>query len=377
MTETEIKDLIKKVTVKIEVSIGDKIEKGTGVLLQQNEKTYVLTVHHCIYGKEKPFHNTQVDNITLTLEQNICSNNVKLIAINTFKENIVLLEIENLALKDVKYLCLDRVYDEKKYFIRGYPNALNGEPHNFTANCNDSDIETIGFCITLNSLTDDTSGESAKNYMSGLSGSGVFFSENNQLYLVGLVNSLGNENGVFNRINCLKLIDLHYTDINITNFYTINEISSKLKEINKTISYEVCEEYQNNHTNFYSNLNRKHSNIHHSNEIIDKNFKSIQNYLQGKNTISEIKLLDTSFENYLVTFIDETLDYIETCTTKYISSKKEGRENLTTIRTKVLESIKFDIKLIKQELYISSKLQEYIVVGWLLNCNVDFILEDS
>jgi hypothetical protein len=229
----------------------------------------------------------------------------------------------------------------------------------------------------LNSLTDDTSGESAKNYMSGLSGSGVFFSENNQLYLVGLVNSLGNENGVFNRINCLKLIDLHYTDINITNFYTINEISSKLKEINKTISYEVCEEYQNNHTNFYSNLNRKHSNIHHSNEIIDKNFKSIQNYLQGKNTISEIKLLDTSFENYLVTFIDETLDYIETCTTKYISSKKEGRENLATIRTKVLESIKFDIKLIKQEIYISSKLQEYIVVGWLLNCNVDFILEDA
>jgi hypothetical protein len=99
--------------------------------------------------------------------------------------------------------------------------------------------------------------------------------------------------------------------------------------------------------------------------------------LQGKNTISEIKLLDTSFENYLVTFIDETLDYIETCTTKYISSKKEGRENLTTIRTKVLESIKFDIKLIKQEIYISSKLQEYIVVGWLLNCNVDFILEDA
>jgi len=188
MTESEIKDLIKKVTVKIEVSIGDQIEKGTGVLLQQNDKLYILTVHHCIYGKKKPFHNTQVHNINLKLDQNICSNNVKLIAINTFKENIVLLEMENLVLNDIEYLCLDRVYDEKKYFIRGYPSALNGVPHNFTADCNDRDVAIIGFSMTLDHLTDDTSGDYAIDYMGGLSGSGVFFSENNQLYLVGLVN---------------------------------------------------------------------------------------------------------------------------------------------------------------------------------------------
>ena len=75
----------------------------------------------------------------------------------------------------------------------------------------------------------------------------------------------------------------------------------------------------------------------------------VKNYLQGKNTISAIKLLDTSFENNLVTFIDETLNHIETYITKHISSKKEGRENLSTIRTKVLESINSDLKMIKQE----------------------------
>lgn len=377
MTETEIKDLIKKVTVKIEVSINGGIEKGTGILLQQNEKSYVLTVHHCIYGQTEVSYNVQVQDITLIFHQNICSNEIKPISINTLKENIVLLEIENIMPISPNLLCLDRVYDEKEYFLRGYPRGLNGEAHNFTANCNDRDVETIGFNITLNNLTDDTSGERAITYISGLSGSGVFFSENNQLYLVGLVNSLGNQNGVFNRINCLKLIDLHQTDIEISNFYTINEISSKLKEINKTIANEACEEYQNNHIDFYSNLNRKHSNVLHSNEVIDKNFKSIQDYLQGKNTVGEIKMLDNSFENNLVTFIDETLNHIETYITKYINSKKEGRENLVTIRTKVLELINSDLKLIKQERYISSKLQEYIVVGWLLNCNVDFVLGDE
>ena len=373
MTETEIKDLIKKATVKIEVSVDNKIEKGTGILLQQNEKSYVLTVHHCIYGTEKPFHNTQANNITLTFD----SNNVKPININTFQENIVLLEIENIIPMNTNFLCLDRLYDEKKYFIRGYPNSLKGEPHNFTANCNDRDVGTIGFSMTLDNLTDDTSGENANTYISGLSGSGVFFSENHQLYLVGLVNSLGNKNGVFNRINCIKLIDLHHSDIKISNFHTIDDISKKLKEINTTISNEACQEYQNDNTVDYSHLNRKHSNILHQDEVNEKNYKPIQDYLQGKNTISAIKLLDTSFENNLVIFIDETLNHIETYITKHISSKKEGRENLSTIRTKVLESINSDLKMIKQERYISSKLQEYIVVGWLLNCNVDFQLRDE
>lgn len=374
MTEAEIKDIIKKATVKIEVSIDNKIEKGTGILLQQNEKSYVLTVHHCIYGTEKPFHNTQANNITLILDQNICSNSVRPITINTFKENLVLLEIENLALYDIEYLCLDRVYYEKQYHLRGFPNS---EVHNFEAKCNEANLDDVTFKIEVTNLTSDTSGENAVSFIAGLSGSGVFFSENNQLYLVGLVNELRDKYGRFNVLHCTKLVDLHLSNIPISSFQTIDEISIKLKEINRAISNEACEEYQNNHTIFYADLNRKHSNILNQDEVNEKNFKAIQNYLQGRNIIDEIKLLDASFENQLVTFIDEILNHIETYTTSHIDSKKEGRDNLTIIRTKVLESINSDLKLIKQERYLSSKLQEYIVVGWLLNCNVDFILEDG
>ena len=41
-----------------------------------------------------------------------------------------------------------------------------------------------------------------------MSGSGIFFTEYNKLYLVGLVNALANEGGAFNTIHCKKLIDL-------------------------------------------------------------------------------------------------------------------------------------------------------------------------
>lgn len=377
MTEANLKDLIKKVTIKIEVSVDKNIEKGTGVLIKQNEKFYVLTVHHCIYGKSYPYHDTKAENISFKFEQDVCTDIIKAKSIIDFKQNLVLMEIDSFEVENIEFKCLDTVYDEKKYFLRGYPSALNGEPHNFTAKCNDRDVGTIGFSMTLDNLTDDTSGENASTYISGLSGSGVFFSENHQLYLVGLVNSLGNANGVFNRINCMKLIDLHYSNIKISNFYTIDEISTKLKEINKVISNEACEEYQKNHTDFYSNLNRKHSNILHQNEVINKNFKSIQDYLQGKNAINEIKLLDSSFENNLIIFIDEILEEIKSFTTTNISSKEIGWTNLIRIREKVLLAIKEDFQIIKQERYISSKLQEYIVVGWLLNCNVNFELGDE
>lgn len=374
MTETEIKDLIKKVTVYIEVSINNNTEKGTGVLLQQNEKSYILTVYHCIYGKEEPHYSTQAENVNLTFEKDVCPNIVNPIAIYPFKKNIVLLEIDNLVLDGVKYQCLDRVYYKKEYYLRGFPNS---EVHNFEAKCNDANFDDITFKIEVDNLTSDTSGEDAVTFIAGLSGSGVFFSENNQLYLAGLVNELRDRFGRFNVLHCTKLVDLHLSEIKISDFYTINDISIKLKEINKTISNEACFQFQNDNTEFYSNINRKHTNILHKDEVNKKNFNAIQNYLQGKNTAGEIKLLDNSFENVLSTFIDEILNDIETYITEYISTKEEGRRNLSTIRTKVLESINNDLKLIKNERYISSNLKEYIVVGWLLNCNVDFVLRDE
>lgn len=374
MTETAIKELIKKVTVKVEVCIDEHIEKGTGVLIRQNDKFYILTVHHCIYGKDEPYYDTKVQNISLRFEQDGYTNIITPNSIIDIKTNLVLLEINSFEIEKIELKCLDKVYDEKKYYLRGFPNS---EVHNFEAKCNDAHLNDTSFKIEVTNLTSDTSGEDANTFIAGLSGSGVFFSENNQLYLVGLVNRLRDKFGRFNVLHCTKLVDLHYSDIEMSNFYTINEISSKLKEINRSISNEACEEYQNKHTVFYSNLNRKHSNILHQNEVNDKNFKAIQNYLQGKNAINEINLLDDSFENNLVSFIDEVLESIESFTTRNIASRQIGWNSLTTIREKVLTAINDDLRIIKHERYLSSKLQEYIVVGWLLNCNVDFILEDE
>ena len=67
----------------------------------------------------------------------------------------------------------------------------------------------------MDRLTDDIGGENAKIYIGGLSGAGVFFSEYNNLYLVGLANALRDKYGRFNTIHCTKLIDLDNSPINL------------------------------------------------------------------------------------------------------------------------------------------------------------------
>jgi len=237
--------------------------------------------------------------------------------------------------------------------------------------------ELIGWSIELNNLTDDTSGEDAIENISGVSGSGIFFSEHDKLYLVGLVNSLGTEGGVYNRINCIKLLDINKSDIadiSFSNFKTINDISKQLKTINKEIAEESCKKFEDENVTLYNNLDRKHSNVFESQEIYEKNFRAIKNYLSGRNSVSELKLISTSFEEELLMISDDILDDLSSIST-YIEDKKHGQDNLQRIEDKTIEAIKEEIKLIKRDRYISNKLQEYLVVGWLLNCNVDFILK--
>ena len=381
MDEGQIKELISQLTVRVKATgkteDGSNVtEKGTGVLLLQNNRAYVLTVYHCIYGVKKPFHKVAKEGIRFSFLSTICSESLNPINITPLKQNLVLMEVDinKLDKTDMKCHYLDRVYDGKQYYLRGFPNS---KKHNFKAECNDKDFDEVTFKIDVDRLTDDTSGENANEFIKGLSGSGVFFSENNQLYLVGLVNELRDKYGRFNTIHCTKLVDLYNSNTNFSEFYTINEIVQRLKEIDKKISEDACKKFEVDNTDEYNNIHRKHTNIYHRREVLKKNFEGIKNYLQGQNSINEIKIIDNDFERYLIEFIYDTLSIITPSISKYISSKKEGRDNLKLVRDETIKAIIGELKLIKQDIYISNKLREYIVIGWLLNCNIDFILDED
>jgi len=150
MTEENIKNIIKEATVKITVSTDNRVENGTGVLINQKNKFYVVTVYHCIYGQEDTPLEITNQNIELEFHSTINNNKLNPINIEPISSNIVILELDNNSIaKTIEYECLERVYYEKNYHIRGFPSGLSGQPHYFTATCNDNDIDTIRFSIEL------------------------------------------------------------------------------------------------------------------------------------------------------------------------------------------------------------------------------------
>ena len=216
MNLENILETIRLLTVKVETNR----EKGTGVLIVQNGRAYVVTVYHCIYGKAKSPPNIQIDNITFKFDSKLTTEEIKPLSIESYREKIVLLEVEiaRLRVEGVEnFILLDRVYYDKSYHLRGYPKGLS-HGHFFEAKCKDKSLDDIGFSIEVNSLTEDTSGDDIIESVAGLSGSGVFFSENGRLYLVGLVNSLATDGGLFNIVYAVKLIDLKEADIALSQY---------------------------------------------------------------------------------------------------------------------------------------------------------------
>lgn len=378
MTSEEIKNNIKQLTVKITVTHSEsKKEIGTGVIVLGNSSYYILTSYHCIFGKDDNV-GVEINNINIEKDSSLDKYTLNIINIITFKKNLVLLKlVSNQDLNITKCIYLTKAIEDKTYYLRGYPKVLKGQAHNFEAQCNDNNISEIDFRMTIQNLNAESSGDEAINYIQGLSGSGIFFEENNNLYLTGLTNSIIGQGGAFGSVNCIKLIDLYLSEITITDYYSIDDLSRKLKNINKKVSEGMCANYEKHNNYYYENLDRKNKNLYHEDEVTIKNFQTIKNYLEGQNVYSELQLYDNTFEKKILDLIDNIIEDITHDYEKHIDSKKEGKDNLKEIRSYVQTVIEKEFNFIKNDTYLVSKIRNYIVNAWLLNCNLDFKLDEE
>jgi len=198
MNEKALKEQIKALTLQV---ITPQ-ERGTGVLIQYKGYPALLTVYHTIYGKGTMPHTADTDDIKVIFF-NKAEYHAK--SIEVLGELVILpLDEESFALPPSPTLNFSEVKYEQEYTIRGFPSGLD-KAHYFTAKCNDDTVDKSTFKIEIQNLTSDTSGEDSIEYMKGVSGSGVFFSKDKKLYLVGLVNALANQSGTFNAVHCLNL----------------------------------------------------------------------------------------------------------------------------------------------------------------------------
>ena len=379
--EEKIIGALKKAAVKISTKHDENtVHIGSGITVLEKENLYVLTVTHCIYGKKNEYnHSVKMADIEVVTED---QKNLHVKQIDDYK-NIVCLTVENSdhfheiinGFPQIKYL--DKAYFTKKYYFRGYPNKLDGQAFKFSGELNDKDV--IDFKLQLEQSLQDTSGDWATEIVSGISGSGVVFFENNNLYLLGLVNNLLSHDGTFNICNCSTLVPLYDAELfDFSELISFKDVWRKFQEIEEKIDEQKYAEFQVQNNTYFNHMDRKHKTIFNDNEVRSKNMQRLDAYLNSKWLVSEISSeIDSNFKDELNDLIQYMIQEIQISYSIEINSKRDGQEDLRGIQKTVSEYLADKFVSLKDNIMMMNKLRDYIVAQWLLNCDVNFKLEEK
>ncbi len=193
-------DFLNKFCVKISCKIKEetKILQGSGVLYKTSNDvrySYVFTALHCVLGKrdvvEYQYDSTKIDFLELVNTNYDSKIIIKIESVIQIKElDIAILLVEKTfeeKIEDLPNIVFGRALDKNSLIAKGYPNVYKGKPLklNFTFHDNENDD------IFLVKFSENTTGEQAREKISGYSGSGLF--RENFPILTGMITGLIDE----------------------------------------------------------------------------------------------------------------------------------------------------------------------------------------
>lgn len=200
-----MKNNIRNTAVKITVTKDENTNLGSGTIVTKNNRYYILTAEHCIYGTKENrelFRDVTIENISIEYRQtfddvSICLKPLSIVEENE-KKDFLILEIEQPAIEfdftsiNFGYFVNDN--DQKLYF-RAYSKVHPNEPRTYYSTLNEQSQKKF-----LCKLKDDTFSQPVDyglDVAGGISGSGLFHQQQNKLYLVGVIRELRDKNGTF------------------------------------------------------------------------------------------------------------------------------------------------------------------------------------
>ena len=320
-------DKVEMLTVKITLKIDNSSEVGTGVILQSNNEFYVITVHHTIFGKNADYK-TKIENLIV---EDFTGSNISILNIESLN-TLALLKIDNLNFELPKLVVLDKAHYDKKYYLRGFPEAINGGNNSHPFNDVTCDQRTTtSITLKINNMNDDSSADDAIDNINGLSGSGVFFEQYNKLYIVGCINELLNSSGVFNGAKANTLIDLYKSNlfnIEFDEFKTIEDITEQMKKDKIKITQDELNNFKEKENINFNHLNRKHETIFPQIDVFKKNKLRIEQYLNGEIVIDELTVIHTKFKDSWLHLLENMLEYIESNYSDSIETKYIGQTRI-------------------------------------------------
>lgn len=370
-------DLMTQVSVKIHCQDHDDEENGTGTLISDGERCYILTAGHCVKKDSNglPF---EKDCIVITSYATSSPVNIRVIEPITMcdfsdDKDYAVLEVDTpsvaLSLFENVKRC-DTQLDEETYYFYGYT-QLNEQGRLYT-------VRRTGknqWHLCDDAITNQDIG--AYQLMAGNSGAGVFFVKTNILYHIGYVKQMIDETGTYSDV--IVYPTSHFDGLLLENTKERNlfELVKKWTDLNqKDIDDELMREYQANNQNYLSNLSRKmHVLFPKAQEATEKEKLYLGHFLRGLELNAEInkssqvaKTLRERKEAAFKKFCDERSKYVE---------DKEARDDMGKIKGQITDITDEVLDLHDRDKSVAQGYAEYSIAEKLLECSLDYRKEND
>lgn len=371
MGKEKLRNIAVRITIKDEN--GKVINYGSGVIIKDEKKFYVITALHCIQIKEgdkqiipslenihiecqQHYHNTEFERIKiLNISENNQTQDWALLNVEQPSNDLPNVLIGSIPLMDTE-VC-----------FRGFQKQANGNSRIFDSKIKEPSPEE--FTITLYGDTFQYGSEDGAMIAKGLSGSGVFLLQDNEIYLIGILKQVIGEEALNNDIICCPVSNLNgalkskYIDL-----LDIKSLKNWENKIEETVAKEEVDQWIQDNIDDYNNILRKSKIIQNDDQKArDYARKKVLKYLNHQYLAPENWSLFERFENGAKTFEES----VEENYTRIVDNNKEAKDLLIKLEQDFSSYLKNNV-LTESEKTDFLKLARYKIAWWLMNCSLDF-----
>jgi hypothetical protein len=370
-----MKSLIKQICVRtsIEVSDGEKVNQGSGILISNADNYFTITAYHCIYGENEEYTGFDITKIWIEYQVDYVSsfnriNIIEIVADNKDEDWIILkVEKPSIGVDFIKIRNGIKFVEEAVYFA-GFQH-MNPDSHRPF----DGEIINIAdkqFKIKLKGDTFNQGSQEGSDIAKGLSGSGVFIIRTDMVYLIGILKSVIGDIALNDDIECspISFLDsvLQEKCIDLGEI----AISGEWENITEKICTEVdIKNWVESNDDYFNHLLRKNRVLYPEEKAKEETRKRILKFLEQEYKNDQIRKSSNLINRYEETskVFEESVksDY-----TRDVTDREKAKDLLLKLELEFKEHIKDLIKDNSNK--ITLELAKHKVTEWLMNCSFDF-----
>lgn len=373
----KILDDIRYIAVRINCSSNSGGQKqGTGTIIKDSGRYFVMTAAHCIIGNDKQKYQRNDIGISIILGKD---NEIELDVDDVVEyededeKDWALIEIKKPKV-DFQYERVRRCYNAagnsmELFFFYGFTEI---EPAGALYRV-ENRSEAGGYWH-LSNISIDGQTNTAHELIDGNSGAGVFFQHGEILYFVGYVKALVNQNGAYS-----DFIMYDYpreskflTEDSVKNI-TLDVLQDWIKQLSKSERELAKSKLGEEKPDFLANLERKMSVIYSDEEDRARLTDShINNYLEGNESMLTLLNKGNALYDELNQEDVAVVNEIKENRKEKFSTEESAELDLNQVRYKYSKYAEAKFKYDNEQKTLAKKYTSYRVAEKLMDCTIDY-----